>query len=272
MAEAPNTIVTPDGGTSIDPTVVDSGLPSDAPITASGKDTFIQVADEDFNDKGLFRGRWNNPQEMADYIKNLEDKHADTVRTQKNATTKTEAEIAETADAIKLDEARQAKLMELAPKFVDNGMQLTPEMEAELTELGLTESQVKLGAYEYRDRFNAAYDVVGGKEEYDAMMTWAVDGLSDADKAGFNKDLASAKASSLAMEGLHARYLKAGNGEAPAETRLRGQPAPQSAVRAYTTRAELFADKAFADSNRANSNDKAKYRARLAATPESVYL
>jgi len=245
-----------------------SNLPSEQDEVVSAKDKFTQVSDDDFNEKGLFKGRWNNPQEMADYIKNIEDKHANTVRDMKDSEKRTETEIQTQAEELKVQQLKQDTVLELAPKFVENGMKLTDEMIAKLEETGLTETEIKLGAYEYKERFESAYNVVGGKQEYDTMMQWAVEGLTDAEKQEFNNDLGNAKVSKFAIEGLYNRY-KANNKDDNI-TRFRGQPS-QGTVGGYSTRAELFKDKAFVDSNRATEADRAKYRARLRVTPDEVW-
>ena len=257
--------------TNTEPEVQSSGLPSDVAETVSVRDAFYKMEESDFdNDKGLFKGRWNSPNEMADYIKSLEDKHADVIRTQKDSEKKVSADIQADATEAKAAAAKESLLVELAPEFVNNGMQITEEMNTKLVEAGISEAEIKLGAYEYRDRFNAAYDTVGGKAEYDSMMAWAVDGLNDAEKVGFNKDLGNANLSALAIEGLYARY-KNGSDESKPE-RFRGQPNTSSDVKPYANRAELFKDKAYADSNSSNANDMARYKARLAITDQSVYL
>ena len=245
-----------------------SNLPSEQKEVVSAREKFIQISDDDFNEKGLFKGRWNNPQEMADYIKHIEDKHANTVREIKNSEKQTEQEIQQQAEELKLQQIRQDTVIELAPQFIENGMKLTDDMIAKLEETGLTETEIKLGAYEYKERFESAYNVVGGKQEYDAMMQWAVDGLTDAEKQEFNKDLGNARVSKLAIEGLYNRY-KANNKDDNI-TRFRGQPS-QGAIVGYSSRAELFKDKAFVDSNRATDADRARYRARLRATPDEVW-
>lgn len=257
--------ITPDGG-------APTGLPSDVTPTAIAE-TFGTTTAEDFSgDKGLYKGRWNSPQEMSEYIQNLETKHANVNRDISNADKANTAAIEAAATASALEQSQNDTLMELAPAFMANEMQVDDAMLAKLKEVGLDERDIKLGAYELRERVEGYHKVVGSKEQYDNMMGWAVSGLDDAAKVDFNNGLKSAN-SALVIEGLNTRYLKAleaGTTPEP-QDRLRGTPSGHSAVKPYGSRAELFADKAFADSNRANPNDKAKYRARLAATPDSVW-
>jgi hypothetical protein len=251
--------------------VEQSGLPSDAEPRLEAREAFSKFEDTDFNDKGLYKGRWNSPTEMADYIKNLEDKHSNLAREVKNNETQQQQEVNTQAEEIQTQQVQKDAILSLAPAFLENGMQLTPEMTAKLTEAGLTENDIKLGAYEYKEKFQQSYDVVGGKESYDAMMDWAVTGLDDAQKADFNRGLDSAH-SKFAIEGLHARYLKGGEANAQTPDRIRGDVAQSAAVQPYANRRELFKDKTFADSNRATANDKKRYKARLAATSSEVYM
>jgi len=244
-----------------------SGLPSDtdnAPL--AGIDAFKEVNEEDFTD-GKFKGRWNNASEMADYIKNMEDKYSNLNRDIKDKEKADTAEITQQVKDIEVNQKKEDAILDIAQSFIDNGMSLSDEMKTKLSEAGISETDMKLGAYEYKERFETAYNTVGGKEEYDAMMSWASEGLSDAEKLDFNKGLESSH-SQFAIEGLHNRYK---NDNPVDKDRVRGTVTPVNSIKGYETKAELFRDKAFADSNVATSNDKAKYKARLALTSDGVW-
>jgi len=243
-----------------------SGLPSDVDTQVSALEKFSNLEEGDF-EKGLFKGRWNNPAEMADYIKNMEDKYSNLNRDIKDKEKLSDEQIQSQADEVKTVQLKEQTILDIAPQFIENGMQLTDDMKAKLIETGLTETEIKLGAYEYKERFEKAYNTVGGKEEYDSMMKWANDGLSDEEKLDFNRGLESVH-SNFAIEGLHNRYK---NDNKVSQDRVRGDIAPTPSTTGYSTKAELFRDKTFADSNRASANDKAKYKARLVATDPKVY-
>jgi hypothetical protein len=84
----------------------------------------------------------------------------------------------------------------------------------------------------------AAHNQVGGEENYNAMVTWAVGALTPADKAVFNaaNDKGGAEAK-LAIAGLNAQY-RAAQGSSP---KLLGgfAPAGQEAVTGYRSTSEL---------------------------------
>lgn len=169
-------------------------------------------------------------------------------------------------------------MQELLPAFIENGLTLTPEMEAKLTE-GITDPTKKeLAVYKFRDearaiadRANQAYTAVGGKENYDAMQTWAVENLSDEEKQVFTADVNGAPAASaIAVQWLNDKYQSAiKEGHVP--TRIKGQPT-NTGVRPYADRRELYKDKDYIESPAGKRDGAAQkmYRARLNMTPDAV--
>lgn len=59
-----------------------------------------------------------------------------------------------------------------------------------------------------------AHGLVGGEDNWNAMMTWAK-GLPDADVEAFNEAVTNPKTSSLAIQGLYSRFTAANGNEAP---------------------------------------------------------
>lgn len=59
-----------------------------------------------------------------------------------------------------------------------------------------------------------AQGLVGGEDNWNAMMTWAK-GLPDADVEAFNEAVTNPKTSSLAIQGLYSRFTAANGSEAP---------------------------------------------------------
>ena len=243
----------------------------EVPETPEAMNAFKGVEVNDFNEKGLYKGRWNNPAEMAEYIKKIEDKHASVIRDQKNAETATVSEVAKLAQESKALEVKTNVISELAPEFIANGMNVTDEMMEKLNEAGISETEVKLAAYEERERQGKAHSVVGGQENYNEMMQWATAELSDDEKKAFNKDIGNANVSAFAIEGLYNRFQNRENGEKPTVGRIRGNPQSQT-ISGFASRADLFAAKKFHDSRSATEHDKKIYRQRVNLTPESVYM
>lgn len=245
------------------------GLPSaqdNAPklnfeITDTVKEKFI-TAD------GKLLGKYETLEQLADAHKNLQDKHAQYVEEVKNNEKNINTDIA----AQQVEAKKIETMQSLLPDFLNNNMQLTPEMETVLTEAGLDIRDVKLGALELRDRIATAHEVVGGKENYEAMMGWATQALNDADKAAFDKDIMSAQ-SRFAIKGLFQEYQTAvEKGETTPQQRLNGDTTVRT-VQPYASRQELMRDKAYIDSNAGKRDIAAQnaYKARLAITPDAVW-
>lgn len=246
-----------------------SGLPSEQPSedTPSG----FEVNPEDLKD-GMFQGRWSNPQEMADYIKNIEDKHTALTREVSDASKQTDAEIAATAAEAQKQELKDTTVKELLPEFLNNGMVVTDEMKAKLLETGLTEQDIKLGAYEMKDAVDKNANYVGGKENYDIIMDYHAQNMSEEEKVAFNHSIQDPKNSEALMVGLQTIYERNIGKDTTPQDRVRGNPVQNNAIKPYETKADLLIDKRYADSRAASSADKARFRARLKATPENVWL
>ena len=243
-----------------------SGLPSEQIETPK-----FEASPEDFKD-GKFAGRWNSPKEMSDYIKSMEDKHAELTRHVNNQSKQTDAEIETIANETKAQEKRQATVTELLPEYLENGMQMTDEIKNKLLETGITEQEIKLGAYEIKEAIDKNASYVGGKENYDIIMKYHAKNMTDAEKIQFNHSIQNPNNSEALLIGLQTIYERNSGKEQTAPTdRLRGNPAPSNAIKAYESKAELLRDKKYADSRMASDSDKKKFRARLNVTSDDVW-
>jgi len=260
-----------EGATTPEVAVEQSGLPSDVAENVSVKDGFTSVADEQFGENGRFRGRWNNPAEMADFIENLETKHSNMGREVADAKKAQVAEVETMANEAQTQQMQSDLVKSLVPEFIGNGMVVTDEMNQQLSEAGLTQDQIKIGAYELKEAqaTNAGY--VGGKENYDIIMDYHAKEMSDEQKVKFNHSIEDPNNSEALMVGLQTMYEKS-LGAVESTDRVRGNVAPTNSVKPYENRADLFRDKTYADSTSSNKYDKARYKARLAITPSEVYL
>lgn len=263
------------GGAPATPPVEPTNLPSDA-----GQDPTpvgFQINPEALQD-GKFMGKWESPEAMADHIKEMEDKYANLKRDISDQTKQTEQEIEAQAQAAQAEQTKINLVRELTPEFIDNGMVVTDEMRQKLTDAGITETEIKLGAYEMKEALDRNASYVGGKENYDIIMDFHAQNMTDDEKIAFNESIQNPKNHQALMVGLQALYEKhlsenpdAANDQIP-QGRLRGNaPANTNSIQPYASKAELLKDKAYADSRQASAADKAKYRARLAATPDSVW-
>lgn len=244
-----------------------TNLPSDpAPATFS-------VNPEDLQD-GKFGGKWSSPTEMADYIKNIEDKHANLVRDIANNTKQTDEEIATAAEQTKQKQKQDATIRELAPAFIENGMVVTDEIKAALLETGLTEMEIKVGAYELKEALDKNASYVGGQENYDIIMEYHAQNMTPEEKVAFNHSIQNPNHSQALMVGLQTMYEKSlaeSGDEQPSGDRFRGDNINSVGIKPYESKSELLKDKRYADSRSASSADKEKYRQRLAVTPDKVW-
>jgi len=164
-------------------------------------------------------------------------------------------------------EATQAEILSMVPEFMENDMQLTPEMETRATELGIDIRDLKLGAIDFRDKINTAYSVVGGKENYTQMMADMAPTMSEEQRKSFDADLGG-NASEWAIKGLYAEW-KAKNGT-PAG-RIEGRVGGSSSAKPYESQGELLKDLTYLrTAGKGDMAARALHEKRKAATPDAV--
>jgi len=245
-----------------------SGLPSEQPEAGTG----FEVKPEDLTD-GRFQGKWDNPQQMADYIKTIEDKHSALNRQVADDGKKSDAELEQLSKDAQTSQLKTNTIKDILPDFLKNGMVVTPEMEEALKEVGLTDQDIKLGAYEFKEALDKNASYVGGQENYEIIMSHHAENMTDEQKVQFNHSIQDPNNSEALMVGLQVMYEKS-IGAAADETpqdRIRGNQVPTNSIKPYENKGELLKDKRYADSNRATSADKTKFRQRLAATPDNIW-
>lgn len=251
------------------PTDAPSGLPSDVAVVNEAVLNF-DITDgikEKYLKGDKILGKYDNLEQMIESMKNLQDKHAQYVDGVKTVDKDVEKRIAD--DAIKGEQ--NTLIQSMIPEFMANNMELTPEMETKATEAKIDIRDLKLGAIELRDRIGKAHEVVGGKDNYDAMLTWAKDGLDDSQKKSFDSDV-SGNLGELAIEGLYARFEKAKQDPDATVPRINGETTVKG-IQPYSDKRQLFADKQYIDSPVGQRDTVAKrnYQARLRVTPPEVW-
>jgi len=246
-----------------------TGLPSDAEARKE------QEAINDWNSLVAsdpeYMKQFKSLEDFKSKYRELHKQYSNTVREYKEKEKMSQSEAEKQAQAQEVQAKQQEVIMELLPTFMQNDMQLTPEMEEKLVEHGLDIRDVKLGAIELKEKLSKAHAVVGGREEYESMINWARENLSEDQRNAFDKDV-SGGMSEFAIRGLYSTYKeKVGNSEP--QDRLRGQsPTNSNGVKPYATREEVLKDRAYINSarGRMDANAQARHRARLNITPDSV--
>ena len=251
-----------------------SNLPSDNGELNLDGFTITDEMKAKFKD-GKLNGRFETLEDVLTTLKSAEDKYANKVRELTDAEKATQTDIQKTQEQLQTEQKRTQTITELVQPFIDNGMQLTEEMTAKLTEVGLTEAEIKLGAYEMKDTLASHHKILGGEENYMQVMNYHAQNMSDEQKIAFNADIQSGKHSEALLLGLQTMYEKSG-GQAPnsePQDRFRGEGPNNTSAKGYGTKAELFKDKAYIDSpaGRKDAGAVAKYRAKLAITDPKVY-
>lgn len=262
--------VTPPTDTSPQLDTLDSGnLPSSQEELGATLEKF-QITDEfaskNFKNGKLF-GRFDSLEAVLNTLHAVETKHANTMRDIKSTESTTTATPEPQAPIHEV-------IQPLVSKFAENGYSyegMDAEIEQLATETGKSVAEIKLAAIEVRDQVNKAYAVVGGKEEYQGMIEWASENLTDAEKRGFDNSLKTGMGE-LAIEGLHARYKNANAEGRPSPRRIEGDGSGNVGIRGYATSAELFRDRAYLQTSagQRDAGAKAMHEKRMNLTPDSV--
>lgn len=154
-----------------------------------------------------------------------------------------QAEVDSSTDAAKkLAESKGFDFEALSDEFMEHG-DLTPETRAAMVKSGIPEATIdshiagqKALAAQWE---NEAFGVVGGAENYDAIIQWAVNSLSQEEIKAFDTAVGSTNIDEvkLAVTGLNAKYVAA-NGSAP--KLLGGEPAGTGD--GYLSQAQMMKD------------------------------
>lgn len=158
-------------------------------------------------------------------------------------------------------------------KFIANDFSYEG-LDAEINELaqqtGKSHAEIKLAALEIKEQITKAYSVVGGREEYNAMLDWAKSTMDDSKKADFDKSL-NTGLGEFAIKGLYAEY-KASNGIASQPQRIQGDSSGNVGLRGYGSLQEIAKDKAYLESRQGRSDTAAQqmYQRRMNLTPDAV--
>lgn len=214
---------------------------------------------------GKLYGRFDSLEAVLNTLHAVETKYSNVMREQKAG---------EAAPAPQQEVNIVEVVQPLVSKFADNGYNYEG-MDAEIAELsqqtGKSVAEIKLAAIEVRDQVNKAYNIVGGKEEYTAMLGWAKDNLTDAEKQGFDNSLKTGMGE-LAIEGLHARYKNSNPANQPTPRRIEGDSGGNVGIRPYATFAELAKDRAYLQTSAGQRDSAARaiHDKRMALTPDST--
>lgn len=266
------TVVNPD--VPLEDEVIDGGnLPSsveESQLNLEGFTVNDEIMSKYFKN-GKLMGRFDKLEDFIAANKSVEDKYSSLMRDIKNG--KYQEVHQDTNTQTKVDEATLYEVATpLAQKFVEGGMELTDDIIAEATAKGLDIRDVKLAAIELKEQVQKAYSLVGGQEEYNAMLSWAKDSLNDSQKKAFDTDLKKGMGE-WAIKGLYSEYSKAKSSDGSAqEQRIMGDSNAPVSQRGYASQAEMMKDRAYLNSPKGRNDTAAwsLHQARLAKTSDAI--
>ncbi len=161
----------------------------------------------------MLAGKYKSVEELEKAYKHLQDKLAgkqDTPEDVEAATDGVTEDSSVEQDAAKeLTESKGIDYASLEGEYADSGA-LSEETYKSLSDSGIPKNLVD--AYiAGQEALTASavtrmHSVVGGEAEYNSMIQWAGEALSESEQEAFNSSLTSEDASNFAIQGLFARY------------------------------------------------------------------
>lgn len=212
-----------------------------------------------------FMEQFKSLEDFKEKYKELHKQYSNTVRDYKEKEKANQTEAEKQAEQEQVEQQQQETIHSMIPEFMDNNMQLTEDMEKRAEEAGIDVRDLKLGAIELREKVQKAHDTVGGREEYESMMQWASENLTDEQKKAFDKDVTS-EMSEFAIKGLHNEYKKASG------DRIRGRN-DTGGIKPYRNTEEIMRDKRYLNTPAGfrDKNAQERHKERLSVTPTSVF-
>lgn len=267
-----------DGATTIDPqanaTEFEGGnLPSAQDDLNSSLEKFQlndEFIDKNFKNGKLF-GRFDSLEAVLNTLHSVETKYSNVMRDIKSP----DAQQAEgqqtpaTTEPVNVFEVAQPAI----GKFIENDFSFEG-LDTDIAEIakqsGVSVAEVKLAALEMKESITKAYDVVGGKAEYQAMIEWGKATLSEGQRKDFDKALNSGMGE-FAIKGLYQDF-KASNPQDTAYRRIEGDGGGNVGVRPYGTFQELAKDREYLSTAQGRNDKAAKemHSRRLQITPETT--
>jgi len=230
-------------------------------------DTSKWEVTEDFREKHFkndkLLDRFDSIEDLVSEHNKLRAKHANFVREVKDGEKASKEEVEQVQTDREIQNKKDEIMNSLASELISNGMDINDDIKAKLAENDISQEQLELNAYKSRDMINRVYESVGGKEEYEAMASWAKEVLPEDVREDFDKNL-TGKSAQIYIQGLHAQYKEQSeNPQAPQENtteRIVGSNASVG-IKPYSSMDEVITGK--------NTNPE-MHQKRMAMTPDKV--
>lgn len=266
----PNVDIQPNVDTGFD----GSNLPSAQDELNSSLEKF-QLNDEfvtkNFKDGKLY-GRFDSLEAVLNTLHSVETKYSNVMREIKSSdgqTQSTETKTTQTEEVSVLEVAQPAINKFMQNDFSFDGLDADIANIAEQS--GVSVAEIKLAALEMKENVIKAYDIVGGKDEYNAMIEWGKTNLSEAKRIDFDKALTSGFGE-YAIKGLYQDFKAAEGNSTQPYKRIEGDSGGNVGVRPYASFQELVRDREYLQtpSGKADKGARDAHARRLSLTPDSV--
>jgi len=162
----------------------------------------------------MLAGKYKTVEELEKAYEHLQTKLGQPAE---ETATETEAEAPQEEDTTKADAEEvtaQAGIdyTALESEYQETG-QLSPDTYKQLEDAGIPQNMVDayIAGQEALagQTLNKMYSLAGGESEYNEMVTWAQDNLTESEIQAFNASLANEAQSEFAIKGLYAQYQSA---------------------------------------------------------------
>ena len=189
----------------------------------------------------MLAGKYKTVEELEKAYEHLQTKLGQPAE---ETATETEAEAPQEEDTNKADAEEvtaQAGIdyTALESEYQETG-QLSPDTYKQLEDAGIPQNMVDayIAGQEALagQTLNKMYSLAGGESEYNEMVTWAQDNLTESEIQAFNASLANEAQSEFAIKGLYAQYQ---SGKSP--TLVKGEVSNTS-TRGFASKQEMMAE------------------------------
>ena len=198
----------------------------------------------------LFAGKYKSPEALEKAYKELEAKlgaekgvtNNETNNETTEETKDTEVEAPTNQEqAEELVSSKGLDFAELNSEYAENGS-LSEATYKKLADAGITKetADAYIAGQEALAQQNVAklQNSIGGESNFNDMISWAADNLSESEKVTFNNMVSNEASAEFAIKGLYARY------QAEAEPRLLDGNVGATSNRGYMSQREMMADMA----------------------------
>lgn len=217
---------------------------------------------------GKLNGRFDSLEAVLNTLHAVETKYSNVMRDIKSGEPQGDTP-PQTTEPVNVLEVAQPAI----GKFIENNFSFDG-LDTDIAEIakqsGVSVAEVKLAALEMKEQVTKAYEIVGGRDEYNAMIEWGKTNLPESKRADFDKALNSGMGE-YAIKGLYQDF-KASNPTEQQYRRLEGDSGANVGIRPYGSFQELAKDREYLQSPKGRSDKAAReaHSRRLSITPDST--